>query len=159
MTASDVGHTSSSAQLLLDAVQRGDPFLVDVGLVTGSKEPLGPAEKTRVMLSPRQAFSGPKTLGYQRLIMVDGRDGVETSDHCRRTVWIRKHRGLFSRKKKGVLRRDVGDVARSCLGTQPFAKLSLMEVGLFGELLGGRRANLSKRGVESKPVAQNNKRP
>src|SRR5580704_5444650 len=117
------------------AVQRGDPFLVDVSLVIGSKEPLGPAEKARVMLSPRQALSGPKTLGYQRLIMVDGRDGVETSDHRRWTVWIRKHRGLFSRKKKAVLCRVVGDVARSCLGTQPFAKLSLMEVGLFDELL------------------------
>jgi hypothetical protein len=69
MTASDVGHASSGAQLLLDAIQRGDPFLVDVSLVTGSKEPLGPAEKARVMLSPRKALSGPETLGYQRLTL------------------------------------------------------------------------------------------
>ena len=103
MTASDVRDTSSGAQLLLNAIQRGYPVFVDVSLITGSKEPLRPAEKAMVMLSPRQAPSGPKTLGDQRLIMVNGRDGVETSDHRRWTVWIRKHRGLFSREKKASL--------------------------------------------------------
>src|SRR5262249_57692976 len=63
------------------------------------------------------------------------------------------------RKKECVRRGVIGDVARSGVGTKPFANLSFMEVGLFGELLRGRRAGLSKRGVESKPVAQYNERP
>jgi hypothetical protein len=102
------------------------------------------------MLSPRQALSGPKTLGHQWLIMVDGTDGVKTSDHRRRTVWIGKYRGLLSRKKKGVPRRVLGDVARSGLGTKPFANLSFMEVGLFGELLRGRR--VEGEGISAVPI-------
>ena len=75
MTASDVRDTSSGAQLLLDAVKRGYPVFAYVGLITGSKKPLRPAKKAIVMLSPREARSGPKTLGNERLIVVDGRDG------------------------------------------------------------------------------------
>jgi hypothetical protein len=66
MTASNVRNTSSSAQLLLDAVKRGDPLLVYIGLITGSKEPLYPAKKAVVMLSPRQTRTGPKTFGNKR---------------------------------------------------------------------------------------------
>src|SRR5260221_2779750 len=53
MTASDVRNKSSGAQLLLDAVKCGYPLLVYVGLITGPKEPLYPAKKAVVMLSPR----------------------------------------------------------------------------------------------------------
>ena len=74
--------------------------------------------------------------------MVDGRDTVETTYHRRWTVRISKHRGLFRSEKKGVARRVITDVSRSSLGTKPFAKLSLIEVGLFGEFLRGRRANI-----------------
>ena len=90
--------------------------------------------------------------------MVNGRDTVESTYHCRWTVRISKHRGLFRSEKKGVARRLITDVSRSSLGTKPFAKLSLIEVGLFGEFLRGRRANISKRGVNSKPVAKYNER-
>src|SRR5262249_22169664 len=127
-------------------------------LVTRPKESLGAAEKAWVMRSPRQALSGPKAFGDQWFIMVDGPDGVKTADHRRRTVGIGEHRGLFSREEKCVLRRVIGDVARSGLGAQPFANLSFVEVGLFGKLLRVGRADLSKRCVEAKPVAQYNER-
>ena len=45
MTASDVRNKSSGAQLLLDAVKRWYPLLVYVGLITGSEEPLYPADE------------------------------------------------------------------------------------------------------------------
>ena len=77
MTASDVRDTSSGIQLLLDAVKRGYPLLVDVGLITGPKEPLYPAKKAVVMLPPRQTRAGLKTLGDKRLIVVDGRNGID----------------------------------------------------------------------------------
>src|SRR4029077_318485 len=125
MTASDVRNTSSGAQLLLDAVKRGYPLLVYVGLITGSKEPLYPAKKAVVMLSPRQTRTGPKTLGDKRPIVVDGRNGIETSRHRRRTIWISEHCDLFCSEKKSIARRIIANVSRSSLGTKPFAKLSL----------------------------------
>jgi hypothetical protein len=111
------------------------------------------------MTSPREAPSGPEAFGDERLIVVDGRHRVETSRHRRRAIGISKHRSLFSRKKKCVLCRVISDIPRSSLGTKPFAKLSLIEVGLFGEFLRGCRANISKGGVNSKPVAKHNERP
>jgi hypothetical protein len=156
MTASDVRDTNSGTQFLLDAVKRGYPLLVYVGLVTGPEEPLDPAKKAVVMLSPRQTRAGPKTLGDKRFIVVDGRNGIETSRHRGRAIWISKHCDLFGSEKKSLACRFIANVSRSSLGTKPFAKLSLMEVGLFGEFLGGRRANICKCSVNSKPVAKYN---
>jgi|HubBroStandDraft_6_1064221.scaffolds.fasta_scaffold764903_1 hypothetical protein len=158
MTASDVRDTSSGAQLLLDAVKRGYPFLAYVSLITGPKEPLYPAKKSVVMLSPRQTRAGPKTLGDKWLIAVDGRNGIETSRHRGRAIWISKHCDLFGSEKKSLACRIIANVSRSSLGTKPFAKLSLMEVGLFGEFSRGSRTNISKRCVNSKPVAKYNER-
>src|ERR1700746_2791129 len=158
MTASDVRNTSSSAQLLLDAVKRGYPLLVYVGLITGSQEPLYPAKKAVVMLSPRQTRAGPKTLGDKWLIVINGRNGIETSRHRGRTIWISEHCDLFGSEKKSIACRIIANVSRSSLGTKPFAKLSLMEVGLFGEFLRGSRPNISKVWVNPKPVAKYNER-
>jgi len=76
MTASNVRYTSSGPQLLLDAVKRGYPILVYIGLITGSKEPLYSAKKAVVMPSPRQTRAGPKTLGDKWLID----DGLKAGD-------------------------------------------------------------------------------
>src|SRR5258707_10611671 len=135
MTASDVRNTSSGAQFLLDAVKRGYPLLVYVGLITGPKEPLYPAKKAVVMPSPRQTRAGPKTLGDKWLIVINGRNGIETSRHRGRTIWISEHCDLFGSEKKSIASRIIANISRSRLGTKPFAKLSLMEIGLFGELL------------------------
>src|SRR5260221_4063983 len=126
MTASDVRNKSSGAQLLLDAVKRWYPLLVYVGLITGSEEPLYPAKKAVVMLSPRQTRAGPKTLGDKRLIVVDGRNGIETSRHRSRAIWISKHCDLFGSEKKSLACRIIANVSRSSLRPKPFAKLSLM---------------------------------
>ena len=130
MTASDVRNKSSGAQLLLDAVKCGYPLLVYVGLITGPKEPLYPAKKAVVMLSPRQTRAGPKTLGDKWLIVINGRNGIETSRHRGRTIWISEHCDLFWSEKKSVASRIIANVSRSSLGTKPFAKLSLMEISL-----------------------------
>ena len=135
MTASDVRNKSSGAQLLLDAVKRWYPLLVYVGLITGSEEPLYPAKKAVVMLSPRQTRTGPKTLGNKRRIVVDSRNGIETSRHCGRTVWISEHGNLFGSEGKSIASGIVANVSRSSLRTKPLTKLSLMEISLFGELL------------------------
>src|SRR5271169_4925852 len=135
MTASNVRNTSSGAQLLLDAVKRGYPMLVYIGLITGSKESLYSAKKAVVMPSPRQTRAGPKTLGDKWLIVINGRNSIETSRHRSRTIWISEHCYLFWSKKKSVASRFIANVSRSNLGTKPFAKLSLMEICLFGELL------------------------
>lgn len=135
MTASNVRYTSSGVQLLLDAVKRGYPILVYIGLITGAKKPLYSAKKTVVMPSPRQTRPGPKTLGYKWLIVIDGRNGIETSRQRGRAIWIGEHCHLFGSEKKSVASRIIANVSRSSLGTKPFAKLSLMEIGLFGELL------------------------
>src|SRR5258707_3572876 len=156
MTASDVRDTNAGAQFLLDAVKRGYPLLVYVGLITGPKEPLYPAKKAVVMPSPRQTRDGPKTLGDKRFVVVDGRNGIETSRHRGRTIWISEYCDLFGSEKKSLACRIIANVSRSSLGTKPFAKLSLMKVGFFGELLRGRRANISKCCVNSKPVAKYN---
>src|SRR5258707_11764113 len=158
MTASDVRDTNAGAQFLLDAVKRGYPLLVYVGLITGSEEPLYPAKKAVVMPSPRQTRAGPKTLGDKRFIVVDGRNGIETSRHRGRTIWISEHCDLFGSEKKSIACRIIANVSRSSLGTKPFPKLSLMELGLFCELLRGRRTNIGKRCVNSKLVAKHNER-
>src|SRR5260221_4436671 len=155
MTASDVRNKSSGAQLLLDAVKRWYPLLVYVGLITGSEEPLYPAKKAVVMLSPRQTRAGPKTLGDKRLIVVDGRNGIETARHRRRTIWVSEHCDLFGSEKKSVAGCIIANVPRGSLGTKPFPKLSLMELGLFGEFSRGRRANIGKRCVNSKLAKYN----
>src|SRR4029077_19597323 len=100
-----------------------------------------PAKKAIVMISPRETRSGPETLGDERLVVIDCRDGVEPSRHRRRTVRISEHRGLFRGKEKWLARCVIADVPRSRLGTQPFTKLSLVEACLFGQLLRSRRAN------------------
>src|ERR1700716_2141238 len=85
MTASDVRDTSAGTQLLLDALKRRYPLLVYVGLITGTKEPLYPAKKAVVMLSPRQTRAGPKTLGNTRLMVVNGQHGhrnLPSSQQC-----------------------------------------------------------------------------
>src|ERR1700751_1205830 len=135
MTASNVRYTSSGPQLLLDAVKRGYPILVYIGLITGAKKTLYSAKKTVVMPSPSQNLAGPKTLGDKCLIVIDGRNGIETSRQRGRTIWISEHRDLFGSEKKSVAFRIIANVSRSSLGTKPFAKLSLMEFSLFGELL------------------------
>src|SRR5258708_34400113 len=119
----------------------------------GAKKTLYSGKKTVVMASPRQTRAGPKTLGDKWLIVIDGRNGIETSRQRGRTIWISEHRDLFGSEKKSVASRIIANVSRSSLGTKPFAKLSLMEIGLFGELLGRRRANITKRLVNSKLVA------
>src|ERR1700736_1847668 len=156
MTPADVRDTSSGAQLLLDAVKRGYPFLAYVSLITGPKEPLYPAKKAVVMLSPRQTRAGPKTLGDKRFVVVNGRNGIETSRHRGRAIWISEYCDLFCSEKKSLAGCIIANVSRSSLGTKPFAKLSLMEVCPFGEVLGGRRANICKCSVNSKPVAKYN---
>jgi hypothetical protein len=55
------------------------------------------------MPSPRQTRAGPKTLGDKRLIVVNGRNGIETSSHRGRTIWISKHCDLFGSEKKASL--------------------------------------------------------
>src|ERR1700751_645534 len=147
MTASNVRNTSSGAQLLLDAVKRGYPIVVYIGLITGAKEPLYSAKKAVVMPPPRQTRAGPKTLAHKWLIVIDGRNGIETSRQCGRAIWISEHCLLFGSEKKSVASRIIANVSRSRLGTKPFAKLSLMEIGFFGELLCRRRANIRKRRV------------
>ena len=156
MTASDVRSPNSGAQLLLDAVKRGYPFLVDVGLITGPKEPFYTTKEAVVMLSPRQTRASPKALGDKWLIVINGRNGIETARHRRRTIWISEHCDLFGSEKKSIAGRIIAYVSGSSLGTKPFPKLSLMELGLFGELLRGRRANICKCSVNSKPVAKYN---
>ena len=47
------------------------------------------------MTSPRETRSSPETLGDERLIVIDCRDGVEPSRHRRRTVRISEYRSLF----------------------------------------------------------------
>src|SRR5258708_12922431 len=81
MTASDVRDTSAGAQLLLDAVKRGYPLLVYVGLITGPKEPLYPAKKAVVMHSPRQTSAGPKTLAAKSLTAAPGPNPITPSLH------------------------------------------------------------------------------
>jgi hypothetical protein len=110
------------------------------------------------MFSPREPPSGPKAFGDERLIVVDGRHAVETSCHRRWTIRISEHRSLFGGEKKCLPLRVIGDIPRNSLGTKPFAKLPLIEFGFFGEFLRGSRANFSKRGVNSKPVAKHNER-
>jgi hypothetical protein len=117
MTASNVRNTSSSTQLLLDALKCGYPLLVYIGLITGSKEPFYPAKKAVVMLSPRQTRTGPKTLGNKRRIVVDSRNGIETSGHCGRTVWISKHGSLFGSEGKSIASGIVANVSGSSLRT------------------------------------------
>jgi hypothetical protein len=158
MTASDVRDTSSGPQLLLDAVKRGYPLLVYVGLITGPKEPLYPAKEAIVVLSPRQTCAGPKTLGNKRLIVMDGRNGIETSRHRGGAIWISEHCDLFGSEKKSLVCRIIANVSGSSLGTEPFTKLSLMKIGLLGELLRGRWANIGKRPVNSKLVTKYDER-
>src|SRR5260221_850960 len=158
MTASNVRNTSSSAQLPFDAFKREHPILVNIDLITGAKKPLYSAKKAVVMLSPRQTRAGPKTLGDKWLIVINGRNGIETSRHRGRTIWISEHCDLFWGEKKSVASRIIANVSRSSLGTKPFAKLSLMEIGLFGELSRSSRTNISKRCVNFKPVAEYNER-
>jgi hypothetical protein len=126
MTASDVRDTSPGGQFLLYAVKRGYPVLVYVGLITGPKKTLCPAEKAGVMLSPWHTRSSPKTLGDKRFIVVDGRDAVETSRHRCGTIRISKHCRLFSREKKSLACSLVAYVSRSGLGTEPFAQVPLI---------------------------------
>jgi hypothetical protein len=158
MTASDVCDTSSGAQLLLDTVKRGYPLLVYVGLITGPKEPFYTTKEAVVMLSPRQTRASPKALGDKWLIVINGRNGIETARHRRRTIWVSEHCDLFGSEKKSIAGRIIAYVSGSSLGTKPFPKLSLMELGLFGELLRGRRANIGKRCVNSKLVTKYNER-
>ena len=99
------------------------------------------------MFTPRQTRAGPKTLGNKRLVVVDGRNGIETSRHCSGTIWISEHRDLFGSEKKTIARRIIVNISRSSLGTKPFAELSLVELGLFCQLLRGRPANLGECGV------------
>ena len=100
MATSDVRDTSPGAQLLLYAVKRRYPFFAYVGFITGAKKPLRPAKKAIVMISPKETRSGPETLGDERLIVIDCRDGVEPSRHRRRTVRISEHRGLFGENSR-----------------------------------------------------------
>src|SRR5260221_12946688 len=110
------------------------------------------------MLSPRQNRAGPKALGDKRLIMVDGRNGIETSRHRGRTFWISEYCDLLGSEKKSVAGCIIANVPRGSLGTKPFAKLSFMELGLFCELFRGRRANIGKRCVKSKLLAKHDAR-
>ena len=63
MAAADVGDAAARGQPLLDAVERRDPRLDDVGAVAGLEEALAAREHVVVVLAPAEAGAGDEGLG------------------------------------------------------------------------------------------------
>jgi hypothetical protein len=106
-------------------------------------------------LSPRRSRKGERWLstrfqsGLRLSVAATLRSGA---------IWISKHCDLFGSEKKSLVCRIIANVSGSSLGTEPFTKLSLMKIGLLGELLRGRWANIGKRRVNSKLVTKYDER-
>ncbi len=62
MAAADVGDARAGAQLRLDAVERRDPRVDEVGDVAGAEEALGALEQRVVVLVPADAGAGAERL-------------------------------------------------------------------------------------------------
>ena len=70
--ASDVCGANPGLKLLVDTIKGGYPFSGEIGLVTWPKEPLYTAEKTVMVITPRDARASLEALCNQRFVVIHG---------------------------------------------------------------------------------------
>ena len=75
--AADIRHQRASTELRHDAVERRQPCIDEVGVVTRAKKPLGAVEESMVVLVPAHATPGLEGLGDFRLVPEHRGDDVE----------------------------------------------------------------------------------
>jgi hypothetical protein len=63
VTTSDIGDLRALAELVLDALEGGDPFTWKERPIPGAEEPLGPAEQARMVVTPAE-----RTVTLERLL-------------------------------------------------------------------------------------------
>ena len=158
MAAADVGDPPARGQPLLDAVERRDPRLDDVGAVAGLEEALAAGEHVVVVLAPAEAGAGDEGLGDVLAGIRGSERELEAARHEGGAAGVGEHQRLLDRHRVAVAGGVVVDPAAGGLGAEPFADVALRGAGALGELGGGQRAAGGELAIEAEAVADHDQR-
>jgi hypothetical protein len=142
----------------VDALERRDPGLDDVGSVAGLEEAPAAVEHVVVVLAPAEARAGHERLG-DVLARVGGAEReLEAARHEGRAGGVREHQGLLGRHRVAVGGGVVVDPAAGGLGAEPLADVALGGAGARGELRRGQRAAGGELAIEAEAIADDDQR-
>ena len=153
VSAPDVGDPSPRQQLLLDALERGQPRRDEVGDVAGPEEQLGAAEEVAVVLLPPEALAGAEALGDLGFVAHARRGDVERARKKRRALRVGQAGGLLRGQEEALALGVVLDIAAGGLRAQPLAHVALVGVRARRELRRRDGLAVAHRGVEPQLVA------
>lgn len=154
----DICDLRSRFQFCVDAIERREPVLDEVGGVARAEELFRPAKQTVMMLLPSQPRARAKSLRHSRFVVIDRRGGVKPSGHGDRAFRIREDRLLLLAHRKTAALRLVIDIARRSLVSQPLAHVSRIKPSALGQCRGIRRPDFSQSPVKAQAVAEDNQR-
>ena len=132
--AADVRNPCADAELLLDAVKRGDPGGDQVGVVAGPEEPLAAGGDAQVVLVPAESCAAAEALLDVRLGLDRGHGQLERAADKRWAVLVRQRHRLLGRELVPLRRRVVRHEAAGGLGVEPLADVALGRPGLLRQV-------------------------
>ena len=157
MTAADVRDRRARAQSRLDALERGNPCVHEVGAVTGPEESLGPDEEVVVMLVPPDPVAVMKGFGQFLVRFRRGRHDLEPAHDEGGAVLVGEQQGLFGPEAITAVA-GVRHVARRAQRIEPLPDVALVRARPRGQLVGGDRPAVGHGPEETQSIAHHDQR-